>query len=470
MTEHTFDTQFLRLRSLSRSERAPSYAKRVQDLRKLERLLTEHGAELVSAMREDFGNRATHESETFDIVPSLAEVRTQLRGLRGFMRLTRIPVPWFLRPARARLVPQPLGVVGIISPWNFPVYLTIAPLASALAAGNRVMIKPSELVPKTSELLSRLLGQMFSEDQLGVVLGGVSAAEAFAALPFDHLLFTGSTQVGRKIAVAAAANLTPVTLELGGKSPVIVTNSADIKLSARRTMFGKLANAGQICIAPDYVLVPKDKMRAFTAELVSAAASFYPEYAGNAEYTWILTERHRERLVALREDARAQGAEVIELGSDATSSESRGRCLMPAIVLNPKPSTRIMQEEIFGPLLPVIGYDSLDQAIQHVNAGERPLALYVFATDASEREQVLTQTVSGGVTVNDVLFHCGAGTLPFGGVGASGMGAYHGETGFRTFSHLKPVFYQAPLNSGALLEPPVSPLKSAFRGWLEHLV
>lgn len=470
MEAQAFSSIFARQRALSRSEPAPQYTQRIAHLRALERLLLDHGAKLIEAMNEDFGGRSASETETFDLLPSLAEVRAQLRGLRGFMRQKSAHIPWFFRPSRARLIPQPLGVVGIISPWNFPVYLTIAPLASALSAGNRVLLKPSELVPRTSDLLDQLLSQAFSEDHVSVVQGDARVAEAFAALPFDHLLFTGSTGVGRKVARAAAENLTPVTLELGGKSPVVVAPSADIALAARRTIFGKLANAGQICIAPDYALVPNDKLEGFTQAAAQAAKTFYPQYTGNPEYTAILTERHRERLVALREDALAQGATVIDLGPFGADADGGGRRLSPSLILNPPASTRVMQEEIFGPLLPVIGYDKLEDAVTRVNGGERPLALYVFAESTSERDYVLTRTVSGGVTVNDVLFHCGVGTLPFGGVGASGMGAYHGQVGFDTFSHLKPVYYQARLNSAALLEPPLSPFKSRFRRLLKHLV
>jgi acyl-CoA reductase-like NAD-dependent aldehyde dehydrogenase len=325
-----------------------------------------------------------------------------------------------------------------------------------------VQIKPSELTPRTSAVLARAVERAFAPEELKVIEGGPQVAERFCAQPFDHLLYTGSTRVGKLVAAAAAKNLTPVTLELGGKSPVVVTPSADLDEAASRCMFGKLANAGQICIAPDYALVPRAQLGAFVERAQLHARRLFPSFAGNPEYSGVLGSAGRTRLEGMLAEAERTGAKVIRLG-DAAAQRQGSSQFVPAIVVEPPASTRLMQEEIFGPILPVIGYETLSDAIRFINSRDRPLALYLFARAASERDEVLTRTVAGGVTVNDVIYHCGCNTLPFGGVGASGMGAYHGEAGFQTFSHMKPVFYQSRVSWRALFETPGTPTKAFFR-------
>jgi acyl-CoA reductase-like NAD-dependent aldehyde dehydrogenase len=348
-------------------------------------------------------------------------------------------------------------------PFNFPVNLAVGPLAAALAAGNRVMVKTSEFTPATGELLARLVADRFSPEKVVAVGGEMEVSAEFASLPFDHLLFTGSTAVGRHVMRAAAENLTPVTLELGGKSPVIVGDDYPLARAAQRIVWGKLFNAGQICIAPDYVMVPEGKEREFAAYAQAAARKLYPKVAGNNDYTAVINDGHYQRLTAAVDDARAKGA-VIETAADPAAS--RGERKLPlTVVLDPTDDMRVLQEEIFGPVLPVRGYRSVDDAITYVNEHPRPLALYVFSHERATQDRVLDQTTSGGVVVNDTLMHYLQDDMPFGGVGPSGMGSYHSREGFDTFSHLKPVFRQRGLGSltGAqLLYPPYGPVTSAL--------
>jgi coniferyl-aldehyde dehydrogenase len=365
--------------------------------------------------------------------------------------MRRAPTAIQYRPGYNRVLPQPVGVVGVVSPWNYPLQLALGPAVGALAAGNRVMLKPSELTPRTSALLERVVGERFAEDEFAVVSGGADTGRDFVALPFDHLLFTGSTAVGRLVAQAAAKNLTPVTLELGGKSPAILDPSCDLALAAPRLALGKLLNAGQTCIAPDYALVPAAQVERFTGAMRAAVAGMYPRTVDNDDYTSIVSDRHYARLERLLEDAKAKGASVVELGEKPDPARRR---MPPVLVLGVNDGMDLMKEEIFGPLLPVVSYGSIDEAIAYVNRHDRPLALYWFGEDGASRDRVLARTVSGGVTVNDCLWHFAQEDLPFGGIGASGMGAYHGEAGFRTYSKDKPVFFQAKLNGMFLMRPP----------------
>ena len=350
-------------------------------------------------------------------------------------------------------MPKPLGVVGIISPWNYPLQLTLAPLVGALAAGNRVMIKPSELVPHFSSLLAATVSSRFDASEVAVVEGGPAVSQAFAALPFDHLLFTGSTRVGRLVAEVAARNLTPITLELGGKSPAIIDRSADIAVAAHRIAFGKLVNAGQTCIAPDYVLCPRDAQDAFVEHYFKSVMALYGTDPRNPDYTSIVNQAHYDRLEDLLSDATAKGGRI-DMRVEDISDWKALRKFPPCLVLSTTDEMRVRQEEIFGPILPVIPYDQADEAIAYVNSRDRPLALYWFGTDREARDRILRETISGGVTINDCLLHIAQEHQPFGGVGASGMGAYHGEWGFRTFSKEKPVFYRPRVSATALLQPP----------------
>jgi coniferyl-aldehyde dehydrogenase len=357
--------------------------------------------------------------------------------------------------ARAYVDYQPKGVVGIISPWNFPVNLTFTPLAGVFAAGNRAMIKPSEFTPRTSELMERMFKSAYDEAEVAVFTGGADVGGAFARLPFDHLLFTGATSIAYHVMKAAAENLVPTTLELGGKSPVIVGRSADIDLAAKRVMMGKTLNAGQICLAPDYVLVPQDKARDFVAAADGAVQKMFPTLKDNPDYTSVVNQRHYDRLMGYLDDARAKGAEIIELNPAKEDFRQQPfHKIPPTIVLNPSDDMQVMKDEIFGPVLPVKTYDHVDEAVAYVNAHARPLGLYYFGGDGQEQEKVLSRTTSGGVSVNDVVMHVSMEDLPFGGIGPSGMGAYHGVDGFKTFSHAKAVFEQSRRDLTAMMRPP----------------
>jgi coniferyl-aldehyde dehydrogenase len=357
-------------------------------------------------------------------------------------------------PARNRLIPQPLGVVGIIAPWNYPLQLTLAPAVAALAAGNRVMIKPSELVPRFSVLLRQVIAAKFDAGEMMVTGIEDDISQAFASLPFDHLMFTGSTRVGRLVAEAAGRNLTPITLELGGKSPAIVDRSADIAKAATRIAYGKLLNAGQTCIAPDYALVPENSVQDFADRLAAEMRKMFGTDPDNKDYTSVVSDRHYARLEALVADAAAKGARIMQLAKPDDPAWKSKRKFPPTILVGVTPEMTIMQEEIFGPLLPIMGYRDATEPVAYINKHDRPLALYWFGKDDAARDEVLSRTVSGGVTVNDCLFHFAQVNQPMGGIGASGTGAYHGEWGFRTFSKLKPVFYRSPFNRLADLYPP----------------
>jgi coniferyl-aldehyde dehydrogenase len=443
-----------RQRAAFRAEMAPSAQARIDRLDRLAAMTERSGAEIAAAISADFGNRSPHETELAEIMPITAAIRHTRRNLKRWMKTRRAPTATPYRPGHNLLMRQPLGVVGIISPWNYPYQLAIGPAVAALAAGNRVMLKPSELTPRLADLLARMVADHFAPDEFAVVVGDAEIGKAFSGLPFDHLLFTGSTAVGRLVAQAAARNLTPVTLELGGKSPAILDPSCDIERAARSIAFGKFLNAGQTCIAPDYVLAPRQSIEAFCAALQRAIARLYPTLAANRDYSSIVSDRHHQRLAGLLADAQAQGARAIVVNPAGEALDPAARKLAPTLVLGATPQMKLMKEEIFGPILPILGYDAVDEALAAVNALDRPLALYWYGEDRRQRDHVLGATISGGVTVNDCAIHFLQEDQPFGGVGASGMGAYHGEWGFRTFSKEKPVFVQARLNGLALLYPP----------------
>jgi len=430
----------------------PSYDRRIAGLDTIIAILDENEEQFASAISADFGNRSRFETVIAEIVMTRAGAKHMKRQLRRWMQPRGVATPLHMAPAASRIEPQPLGVVGVIAPWNYPVQLALAPAAAAIAAGNRVMIKPSERTPATSEALAAAIAAAFDESECAVVAGGDDVGAAFAQTPFDHLLFTGSTAVGARVAQAAAKNLTPVTLELGGKSPAIIDASADIKKAARSIAHGKMLNAGQTCIAPDYVLAPSGRLESLAQKISGAARAMFPEIDTTSDYASIASDRHFERLRALVNDARERGAEIIEVGS--ANALAAARKLPLTLVIDPPREAALMREEIFGPVLPIVPVDGTDAAIAFVNAGERPLALYWYGDDHEARDRVLQKTVSGGVTINDSLWHFAQEHLPFGGVGKSGLGAYHGEAGFETFSHMKPVFYQTRFSSGAMLHPP----------------
>jgi len=459
-----------RLHGAYQRDRHPARAQRHAWLERVVRLTEQHGEALVAAICADFGHRSPHETRLADLGLIVSAARHAQRHLKSWMQPRRMATALQFLPARNRLLSQPLGVVGIIAPWNYPHQLAFGPAIAALAAGNRVMLKPSEFTPRYATLLEQLVPLYFSADEMAVVTGDSSVARAFSELPFDHLVFTGSTATGRHVAQAAARNLTPVTLELGGKSPAIIDASADLHAAAASLVFGKLLNAGQTCVAPDYLLVPAAQRDAMVAALSAAAQRMYPTLADNPDYTAIVNRRHFDRLQGLLDDAAEQGAQLLTMGSHGAAELARAAdCgkLAPTLVLDPSPSMRIMREEIFGPLLPVVTYSGdVQEAIAYVNRDERPLALYWYGNHAASREQVLRQTVSGGVTINDCIWHLCQESQPFGGAGASGMGAYHGVWGYRAFSQEKPVFYQSRLNGVRLLYPPYG---KVFDGMLRFL-
>jgi coniferyl-aldehyde dehydrogenase len=442
-----------RQRQAFRASPSPSLAERRADLAKLKSAIRDRAETIADVISADFGNRSRHESLLAEVFTTLAGIRHTSRHLDRWMRPKRVAVGLELLPGRARILRQPLGVVGIISPWNYPFNLAIMPLIAALAAGNRVMLKPSELTPRTAEFIAEFLAGLFPSEQVATVLGGPEIGAAFARLPFDHLFYTGSTAVGRLVMQAAAENLTPVTLELGGKSPCILGEDARMKGAVESILYGKLLNAGQTCIAPDYVLLPEAKREEFIAAAQQAAKKFYPRLAANPDYTSIVDDRHYQRLRRQVDEAKAKGARVVEL-NPALETLDTARKLAPTLVIDPGEDLSLMREEIFGPVLPVKTYRTLDEAIDYVNRQARPLALYYFGEDAEKRDRVLSRTVSGGVSVNETLMHVLVENLPFGGVGPSGIGAYHGEAGFDTFSHKKGVFLQSRFNAAFLLRPP----------------
>ena len=436
-----------------------SYAARKASIETLIRLLSDNGQALVDAMSEDFGHRSAEQSWMTDIVPSVKAARHAIKHMGQWMRPERRPLdfPLGLLGARARVEYQPKGVVGIIVPWNFPVQLAFGGLVGALAAGNRAMIKGSEFTPVTSDLMAALIAKYFARDEVHFVTGGSDVGQAFSALPFDHLIFTGGTGIGRHIMRAAADNLTPVTLELGGKSPVIVGRSADASRAAGRVALGKTLNAGQICLAPDYMMVPREQEPEIVSAYTRSVSAMYPTMLANPDYTSIINARHRERLQSYLDDARDKGGDVIEINpANEDFAGSNGNKMPAYVVRNATDDMKVMQEEIFGPILPVMAYDNVDDAIGYVNRHDRPLGLYYFGEDRGETRKVLDTTLSGGVTVNDVIFHVTSEDLPFGGIGPSGMGSYHGIEGFRTFSHAKSVYEQPRINIAKLagLLPP----------------
>lgn len=432
----------------------PKLGERMDRLNRLLAMADAHESDILAAISADFGNRSTHETRMAEIGFIATAVRHAQSHLKKWMATRRVPTAMHYLPGRNRLMRQPLGVVGIVSPWNYPYQLAIGPAVGALAAGNRVMIKPSELTPRFSELLASMVSKHFDPAEMTVVTGDAEIAKAFVSLPFDHLFFTGSTAVGRQVAQAAAKNLTPVTLELGGKSPAIIDASCDLALMAPRLAFGKLLNAGQTCIAPDYLMAHRSHLDKLPAMLERSIKALYPTMAANPDYTSIVSDHHYRRLQTLLDDAREKGGQVVTINPSGESFAPQTRKMAPSLVLGATPAMRVMQEEIFGPILPIISFDRIDEAIDHVNRNERPLALYWFGADDASRDRVLQNTISGGVTVNDCIWHITQEAQPFGGVGASGSGAYHGEWGFRTFTKEKPVFIQPRFNGLSMMYPP----------------
>lgn len=451
--------------------RKPDLAQRRADLERLRDAFRAAIPAMDAAIRADFGHRSSHENLISEAMVTLAEIDHALANLRRWMRPQRVGVGWKLWPATAELRCEPVGVVGIIAPWNYPVNLALVPLASAIAAGNHVFLKPSEHTPHTSAWLRELLASVFPADRVAVALGGADVGAAFSALPFDHLLFTGSTAVGRKVMAAAAPNLTPVTLELGGKAPALVCDDFPLDVAAARIASGKWFNAGQTCIGVDYVLVDAARRDALVDALVAELRRRYgDDFTQVEDYTRVINDSQHRRLQGYVRDARERGHRVIEPFAGAADRHARlideEQLFPPVLVVEPDADAEVMRHEIFGPILPVLGYAGLDDAIARINALERPLALYPFSHDRARVDHILANTLAGGVTVNDTLLHFGAHELPFGGIGASGIGAIHGRHGFETFSKQLPVLRQRRFAASDWLKPPYTgPIDRMIR-WL----
>ena len=441
-----------RLRSAWQDKR-PDYQQRRADLQRLREALKRRLEEMAETIATDFGQRSRHESLIADGMTVLNEIDHLRSHLRRWMKPRRVGVGWRFWPARAEIRSEPVGVVGVISPWNYPVNLALIPLATAIAAGNHVYLKPSEHTPNTTSFLRSLLAEVFPADRVAVAAGGGEVAGAFAALPFDHLVFTGSTAVGRKVMAAAAPNLTPLTLELGGKSPAIICADFPLEQAAARLATGKWFNGGQTCIAPDYVLIDEGRAPALAEALRGQVRARYGTLADSADYTRIINDGQYARLQGYLEDARARGLQVLPLGENGKDGE---RLFAPTVVLEPGDDAKVMQEEIFGPILPIKSYRSLDEAIAYINAHDRPLSLYPFSHDRGKVEKILRNTLAGGVTVNDTVLHFGINGLPFGGIGPSGMGAYHGRAGFDAMSKALPILWQPRRAGSDMLKPPYS--------------
>ncbi|MTI18088.1 coniferyl aldehyde dehydrogenase [Rhodobacteraceae bacterium RKSG542] len=437
----------------------PSFEERRERLLTLKNALTENREAFKKALDEDFNGRAYTETEIAEFYPILEGIKYQLKHLKRWMKPSKRHVSMMMQPAKARVIYQPLGTVGILVPFNYPLMLSIGPLMTALAAGNRAAVKMSEFTPATSRLLAEVLGKAFPKDLVCVVEGDAQVATEFSSQPWDHLVFTGSTAVGRHVMRAAADNLTPVTLELGGKSPTIIDRDFPLEEAADRICFGKSLNAGQTCIAPDYVLVPREKRDAFVSAYLAAFERMYPRWQENKDYSSIINDRHFARLNGLLKSAGEQGAQA---HSVPDANVEAGRKLAPHVLTEVTDDMAVMQEEIFGPLLPVIAYDELEDALEFVRARARPLALYYFSNDKAKQEHVLHQTHSGGVSINDCVMHVAIDDLPFGGIGPSGMGHYHGPEGFKTLSKAKSVLSKGGFNSTKFIYPPYTTALKRF--------
>lgn len=461
-TRGELQERFERLRAASR-QHTPGYDERLADLKRLKTAFQARLPQLLDAMEADFGQRSRHESELADGLMVLKELDFQIKNLRRNMRPERPPVGMALKPARTEIRWQPLGVIGVISPWNYPVQLALNPLIGAIAAGNRVMVKPSEHTPKTGNALAELLAEVFPADKVVTVLGGATTATAMTHLAFDHLVFTGSTEIGRKVMQACVPSLTPCTLELGGKSPVLIQPDYPLDHAVERVLAGKCLNAGQTCIAPDYVFVDRARLEDFITGMRAGFAKRYPDFENTRDYTAVINERQWQRLTSWRDEAKAAGARIEALHP----FESAARRVMPLnLVINAPDNTKIMHEEIFGPMMIVWPYDKVEDTLDIVLARPRPLAYYLFDRNTTRRDELLGKIVAGGVTVNDTLLHFGDSNLPVGGVGDSGMGAYHGQTSFRTYSKATATVYQARFNTVGFFAPPYGKLQD----WILRLL
>ena len=437
-----------------------SYETRVNRINRCIDLLVDNQQTLCDALDADYGGRSPHLTRMAEIMGAVKNMKNARKNLKRWMKVEKrkAPVPMNLFGAKAQIHYQPKGVIGNMTPWNVPVGMIFSPMADILAAGNRVMVKPSEFNPKTAALIKKLIAEKFSEEEIAVVIGGPETGAAFSTLAFDHLLFTGASSIGRIVMRAAAENLTPVTLELGGKSPVVIGDSANIADTAAKIINGKMMNCGQICISPDYVFVPKQKMEAFVEACTQSANEMYPNSVGNDDYNAMITERHYQRIGGYLDEAEAQSARIINTNNGGSARNEAKKKIALQLIVDPDESLAISSEEIFGPVLLIKSYKRVEDCIQYINARPRPLALYYFGKDASEEQKVLSNTISGGACVNNVMMHFSCDDMPFGGVGNSGMGSYHGFEGFKTFSHARSVYKEGKVDLAKLagMLPPYS--------------
>lgn len=440
----------------------PSFEKRMESLKILSDVVKENKALLIRAINEDFGGRAEEETRLLEIVPLQDQIRHSMRHLKNWMKPRSVTSSWFLIPAKAFYQYQPLGAVGIMGAWNYQILLTLGPLIDAIAAGNHAIIKPSELAPASAEVIRKLINASYPKEYIHCVTGDTGMAKDFSSLPFDHLFFTGSSAIGKKIMAAAALNLTPVTLELGGKSPAVIHPSYPLKVALQRIVNGKLFNAGQTCVAPDYIIAPEALNKEIEDTVKNIVAELYPNLRNEGKFTSIINEKHFHRLKALLEDAGDKGARLVEI-----SGNDEGKLMTPKLIFNVNDEMKIMQEEIFGPILPVLNLENVEDAIDYINDHHKPLALYYFDNNSKRIMHLLKFTQSGGVTVNDTIYHLAQHRLPFGGVGNSGMGHYHGFDGFKTFSKKRAVMKQGRLAASDFLRPPFTDFKQKLIGWVE---
>ena len=433
----------------------PSYQARIADLHKLKGLLIDNQQAFIEAMSNDFGHRSADDSKLGDILSTVMGINYTIKRLKRWMKKEKKHVGLLFQPAKAFVIYQPKGVIGIIAPWNYPVFLSFGPLTAALAAGNTAMIKMSEFTPNTTALLAELISNNFAKEQVAIVSGDAKVAATFSGLAFDHLFFTGSTAVGKLVMKSAAENLVPVTLELGGKSPTIIDNDIDINTAVSRIILGKTLNSGQTCVAPDYILCPKEKVESLVQALKSRYQTMYPSINNNEDCTSIINDGQKSRLDNLLNDARDKGASIIPLIANTELADNTAHRKMPlTVITNTTDDMLVMQDEIFGPILPIVGYDDINEAIDYINKSARPLALYICSFNKNFQQNILLKTHAGGVCINDAAFHVANDDLPFGGIGASGMGQYHGNEGFKTFSHGKSVLSRGRISFTSLLFPP----------------
>ncbi len=428
---------------------------RVAHLKSLAKNIKANDEKIINAVSADFSHRCEQESQMAEIMVCIDEINHALKHIKQWTQTKTWHANWKFYPSKCAISPQPKGVVGIMAPWNYPFNLVIEPLVAAIAAGNRVMVKPSEITPKTAAVIKQLLSDVFSDDEVHVVLGDVEVANAFSKLPLDHILFTGSTQVGKIVMRNASENLTSLTLELGGKSPVLIDDDYSLKKAARSIVQGKWFNAGQTCIAPDYIMVSNSKKSDLIQAIKQQVEQCYPDYSDNKDYSAVVNHNHFERLNKLLEGL--EPSQIISIGDKEGTDHSQK--IAPTLVIDPNSSHPVMQQEIFGPILPIVTIENIDAAIQFINDRPNPLTLYLYSNNKHNIKKVRTQTRSGSLAINETLVHFAQEGLPFGGIGASGMGSYHGYQGFVAMSHMKSIYYQSRINFNGMVRAPYSQIK-----------